>query len=79
MREPAPAARTRSPTRSVDRSVIPTMLALRPSVSGETTNVNGQDVAGGPGFEPGIKVPKTLVIPFHHPPMEETDTPGVVT
>src|SRR6476661_4516765 len=24
--------------------------------------------AGGPGFEPGIKAPKTLVIPFHHPP-----------
>src|SRR5690606_998558 len=24
--------------------------------------------AGGPGFEPGTKVPKTLVIPFHHPP-----------
>src|SRR5690606_21402175 len=25
--------------------------------------------AGGPGFEPGIKAPKALVIPFHHPPM----------
>jgi hypothetical protein len=26
------------------------------------------DSAGGPGFEPGIKAPKALVIPFHHPP-----------
>ena len=34
--------------------------------------------AGGPGFEPGTKVPKTLVIPFHHPPTESTDPAGAL-
>ncbi len=37
------------------------------------------DAAGGPGFEPGTKVPKTLVIPFHHPPTESTDPTGALT
>src|SRR5215217_3852088 len=36
-------------------------------------------MAGGPGFEPGTKVPKTLVIPFHHPPTESTDPTGALT
>ena len=38
-----------------------------------------QPLAGGPGFEPGTKVPKTLVIPFHHPPTERTDPTGALT
>src|SRR5215203_6606093 len=78
MRVPAPAASTTRATRSSSRGEIPTALVWFLSSSGGKQQHHG-DAAGGPGFEPGTKVPKTLVIPFHHPPTEGTDPTGTLT
>src|SRR5829696_143124 len=78
MRVPAPAASTTRPTCLSCRGGMPTALVEVLSSSGGTRKLRG-DAAGGPGFEPGTKVPKTLVIPFHHPPKERTDPTGTLT
>src|SRR5215213_1059135 len=78
MRVPAPAASTTRPTCLSCRGGMPTALVEVLSSSGRTRKPGG-DAAGGPGFEPGTKVPKTLVIPFHHPPTERTDPTGALT
>src|SRR5215211_1417267 len=78
IRVPAPAASTIRPTRTARCGELDTVLVRILTASARGRNSAGE-VAGGPGFEPGIKVPKTLVIPFHHPPTESTDPTGALT
>src|SRR5690606_13020799 len=69
MRVPKPAARMTAATCDCALPVSSEFTAARRlTMQGGTVPPRRLNPVGGPGFEPGTKAPKALVIPFHHPP-----------